>query len=222
MSCRIFLGLLELCFFLLFPDWLETESSIPCVDPSGCGGFGRMADQSPLTGCEPRNLVEIPSQQHADELSFQEKQFRCRLQRRAHLCRFWCHRHPGCGNAPPLLTQEREVNPFSASVPTAARSNEVRGSALDRNVERKERSRTWQCVVPRTRKILVWSMITLEDKLGELFKMNVELKEIFPCGCFWNRQPTWITKDGVASCNPMDRLISHGKPKNVRRIDDEK
>ena len=114
MSCRNLLGLLELRSS--FVHRLETESGIPCIDPSGCGGFGRMADQSPLTGCDPKNLVVIPSQQHADQLSFQEKQFQYRLQRRAHLCRFWCHRHPGCGNAPPLLTQEREVNPCSASV----------------------------------------------------------------------------------------------------------
>ena len=32
-----------------FPDRLETESGIPCIDPGGGGWFGGVAEQSPLT-----------------------------------------------------------------------------------------------------------------------------------------------------------------------------
>ena len=60
MSCRDLLGLPERR--LTFRDGLETESGIPCIDPSGAGWFGPVAEQSPLTGCEPNNLIEISSQ----------------------------------------------------------------------------------------------------------------------------------------------------------------
>ena len=39
-----------------FPDLLVTELGANCADPRG--GSGRMAEQSPLTGCEPNNLIE--------------------------------------------------------------------------------------------------------------------------------------------------------------------
>ena len=84
MSCRNLLGLPDRR--PTFPDRLETEPSTPCIDPGGGGWFGRVAEQSPLTSYEPNNLIEI-SNQHADRLSFLEKQFQHRLQRRAHHCR---------------------------------------------------------------------------------------------------------------------------------------
>ena len=47
MSCRNLLGLPERRSS--YPDGLETESGIPCIDPRGGGWFGRLAEQSPLT-----------------------------------------------------------------------------------------------------------------------------------------------------------------------------
>ena len=47
MCCRNLLGMPERCSS--FPDGLETESGMPCIDPWGGGSFGRMAEQSPLT-----------------------------------------------------------------------------------------------------------------------------------------------------------------------------
>ena len=52
MSCRNLLGLPQRRS--TFPDGLETESGIPCTDPSGGGWFVRVAQQSPLTGHEPK------------------------------------------------------------------------------------------------------------------------------------------------------------------------
>ena len=37
-----------------FPDRLETEPGIPCIDPGGGGWFGRLAEQSPLTEADGR------------------------------------------------------------------------------------------------------------------------------------------------------------------------
>ena len=54
MSCRNLLGLPQRRS--IFPDGLETESGIPCIDPGGCGWFGRVAEQSPLTGQLLRTL----------------------------------------------------------------------------------------------------------------------------------------------------------------------
>ena len=47
-SDRNLLGLRERQF--TFADGLETESEIHCNDPGGGAWFGRMAEQSPLTG----------------------------------------------------------------------------------------------------------------------------------------------------------------------------
>ena len=60
MSCRNLLGLPDRRS--TFSDGLETEPGIHCNDPGGGGWFGRMAEQSPLTGFEPKNLIEISSQ----------------------------------------------------------------------------------------------------------------------------------------------------------------
>ena len=44
-----------------FPDRLETERGISCIDPGGGGWFGRVAEQSPFTGYEPNSLIQISS-----------------------------------------------------------------------------------------------------------------------------------------------------------------
>ena len=45
MSCRNLLGLPDRDSS--FPDRLETESGIPCIEPGGDGWFGRMAEPRP-------------------------------------------------------------------------------------------------------------------------------------------------------------------------------
>ena len=96
-SCRNLLGMPERRS--TFPRGMETELGISFIDPDG-GWFGRMAEQSPLTGYEPKNLIDISSQHHANESSIQEKQFQYRFQRRAHhcfsgtsFCRQYTHKH---------------------------------------------------------------------------------------------------------------------------------
>ena len=73
MSCRNLLGLLDRRSTFL--DGLETESEIPCIDPSGGGWFGRVAGQSPLTGYEPNNLIEISSQYTPMNFPFRRHSF---------------------------------------------------------------------------------------------------------------------------------------------------
>ena len=46
----------------LFPTTLITESGTTCVDPRSGSWFGRMAEQSPLKGFEPKDLIEISSE----------------------------------------------------------------------------------------------------------------------------------------------------------------
>ena len=64
-----------------FPDGLETESGIPCIDPSGGGWFGRVAEQSPLTGQEPKNLARSPANttEAESELSLGSESFSHRV-----------------------------------------------------------------------------------------------------------------------------------------------
>ena len=47
-----------------------TGSGIPCIDPGGGGWFGRMAEQSPLAGYEPKNPIEISSQHTSINVPF--------------------------------------------------------------------------------------------------------------------------------------------------------
>ena len=58
-------------------DGLETESGIPCIDPGGGGWFGRTAEQSPLTGYEPKNLIEISSQHTPINFPSRRNSFNC-------------------------------------------------------------------------------------------------------------------------------------------------
>ena len=53
-------GLLD--HLLAFPATLVTESGETCADPRSGSLFGRMADQSPITGFEPKDLIEISSE----------------------------------------------------------------------------------------------------------------------------------------------------------------
>ena len=46
-----------------FPAFLETELGADCADPRVVSWFDSMAEQSPLTSCEPDNLIEISSEQ---------------------------------------------------------------------------------------------------------------------------------------------------------------
>ena len=48
-----------------FSRLLETELGANCADPWGGSWFGRKAEQSPLTGYEPKDLIEISSE-HTD------------------------------------------------------------------------------------------------------------------------------------------------------------
>ena len=46
----------------LFPATLVTGSGTTCVDPRSGSLFGRMAEQSPTTGFESKDLIEISSE----------------------------------------------------------------------------------------------------------------------------------------------------------------
>ena len=83
-SCRNLLGLPERSS--TFPDGLETESGVPCIDPRDGGSFGRMAEQSPLTGDEPKNLIAISSQHTQINFRSRRNSFHASFQRRAHHC----------------------------------------------------------------------------------------------------------------------------------------
>ena len=109
MSCRNLLGLP--LRHSTFPDPMETEPGIPCIDPSGGGWFGPVAEQSPLTGHEPNNLIEISSQHTPINFVFSTD--------------FNGVPTTGAsddtdtldaGMASPLFTQERQVNSLSGSV----------------------------------------------------------------------------------------------------------
>ena len=45
-----------------FPTTLISESGTTCADPRNGSWFGRMAEQSSLTGSEPKDLIKISSE----------------------------------------------------------------------------------------------------------------------------------------------------------------
>ena len=45
-----------------FPTTLFTESGTTCADPRSGSLFGRMTEQSSITGYEPKRLIEISSE----------------------------------------------------------------------------------------------------------------------------------------------------------------
>ena len=57
MSCRSVLGLPDRRPTFRVP--LETELGITCADPRGGGWFGRMTEQSPLTGYEDASFTRF-------------------------------------------------------------------------------------------------------------------------------------------------------------------
>ena len=102
MSCRNLLSLPDRQ--PTFPDRLETERGIPCSDPSGGAWFGRTAEQSPLTGYEPDDLIKISSTHNTDSNDVPT------------IAASDGTDTLDAGMTSPLVTQKREVNPFCASV----------------------------------------------------------------------------------------------------------
>ena len=133
--------------------------------------------------------------------------------------------------------------PSAGSNKRQQQSKELRGTATERLlrwwkilVEWKERSRIWQCVVPRTSKILVWekTWIILKEKPGELGE-SIAHRKLSETEMDWHRMTwdgeiligrvsmettaTWITK---IELNMQNNGVVKLKPQIVRRIDDEK
>ena len=80
-SCLVATSCACLGIVLLFLlDWRRNRGSLASIPAAVAGLAERPSKQSPLTGYEPKNLIEISSQH------FTEKDFQCRLQRRAHHC----------------------------------------------------------------------------------------------------------------------------------------
>ena len=107
MSCRNLLGLPERRS--TFPGGLETESLIPCIDLDGGGWFGRVAEQSSLTGYEPKNLIVISSQHTPINFPSRRNSFNADLNDVP-------HRHPGCGNDFSVVNARKRSEPFGDSV----------------------------------------------------------------------------------------------------------
>ena len=114
MSCRNLLGLPDRQ--PTFPDRLETEPGIPFIDPGGGGWFGRVAEQSPLTGYERNNLIEISSQHTPINFPSRRNSFSTDFNDVPTIAASDATDTLDAGMASPLFTQEREVNPLSASV----------------------------------------------------------------------------------------------------------
>ena len=114
MSCRNLLGVPERRS--TFPDGLEKESGIPCIDPGGGGWFDRLVDQSPLTGYEPKNLIEISSQHTPINFPSRRNSFNTDFNDAPTVAASDDTDTLDAGMTSPLLTQERETNPISDSV----------------------------------------------------------------------------------------------------------
>ena len=124
MSCRKLLGLPERR--LTFRDGLETEPGIPCIDPSGGGCFGPVAEQSPLTGDEPNNLIQISSQHTPVNFPSRRNIFSADFNGVPTTAASDDTDTLDAGMASPLFTQEREDNSLSGS---AHRQAVVSGSS---------------------------------------------------------------------------------------------
>ena len=111
-SCRNLFGLSERRS--TFPDELETESGIPRDDPGG--GLAGLAEQSPLTGYEPKNLIEICSQHTPINFPSRRNSFNTDFNDVPTIAASEDTDTLGARMTSPLFTQEREVNPFSDSV----------------------------------------------------------------------------------------------------------
>ena len=105
-----------------FPGGVETASEIHCNDPGGGGWFGRMAEQSPLTGYEPNSLIEISSAHTPIIFPSRRNSFHTDFNDVPAIAASDDTDTLDAGVTSPLFTQEREVNPFSDSVASASSS----------------------------------------------------------------------------------------------------
>ena len=98
-----------------FLDVLVTELGANCADPRGGSWFGRIAEQSPLTGCEPNTLVEISSEYTPTNFLSRRTSFTTDLN---NVPSDFTELHDERQLSSPLSSHEREeiASPFSASV----------------------------------------------------------------------------------------------------------
>ena len=115
-SCLVATSWACLGVVLPFPDGLETESGITCIDPGGGGWFGRMAEQSPVTGYEPKNLIEISSQHTPINFPSWRNSFNFDFNDVPTIAASDDTDTLDAGMTSLLFRQEREVNHFSDSV----------------------------------------------------------------------------------------------------------
>ena len=114
MSSRKLLGLPERQCKI--PDGLETESWIHCNDPGGGVWYGRMTEQSPLTGCEPNNLVQISSAHTPIIFPSRRNSFHTDFDDVPSIAASEDAETLDAGVTSFLFTHHREVNPFRDSV----------------------------------------------------------------------------------------------------------
>ena len=99
-----------------FPRGLETESGIHCKDPGGEAWFGPMAEQSLLTGYEPKCLIVISSLHTPIIFPSRRNSFRTNINDVPTIATSDDTDTLDAGVTSSLFTQEREVNLFSDSV----------------------------------------------------------------------------------------------------------
>ena len=115
MSCRNLLGLPERHLYLFVTDWRQNQVSLASIT-SGGGCFGPVAEQSPLTGYEPNNLIEISSQHTPINFPSRRNIFSTDFNGVPTTAASDDTDTLDAGMASPLFTQEREVNSLSGSV----------------------------------------------------------------------------------------------------------
>ena len=103
----------------LFPSTLVTESGTTCVDPRSGAFCGRVAEQSPITGYEPKDLTEISSEYTPINFPSRKNSFTTDIDDVPIVVASDITETIEVGQlTSPLFTQEREVsaNPLGASV----------------------------------------------------------------------------------------------------------
>ena len=160
-SCLVATSWACLTVSLLFPDRLETEPGISCIDSGGGDWFVRVAEQSPHTSyerspastrrstCPPLLRLVIPS---SDSV----------------------HQQAAVSGSQQQPASSNVINPRQTSnVGSCGKLQRCDCSEVEKSW--KEGSRIWLCVVPSTGKHSCLrdniSMITLKEKPGELFKV---------------------------------------------------
>ena len=104
---------------LAFTATLVTESGETCADPRSGSLFGRMADQSPITGFEPKDLIEISSEYTPIHFPSRKNSLTADTDDVRTVIASDITETIEAGQlTSPLITQERDVsaNPFGASV----------------------------------------------------------------------------------------------------------